>query len=404
MATQGYIDGITKGWVHGWALDPDQPLERIELEVHFDGSPVGRCVADRHRPDLEARGIGDGRHGFQIELPKQLEPGSAHSILIHPVGTTNVLPLAEGYLTGEAGVSLAIEVREPQIEASIKLTEALVGPDSWLFPYAQEERFARAVGARPDPPPVVDERVNFLRRRYDRLAASGIDYLVATVPHKAVVYPERLEGAQIDPEATPAVLLAAALRVDPHLELLDLRPVLRDARRFGRVFSRTGHGLTWTGAFHCYRAVVKELAKRHSGLEPLPISKLALDGLVPIPDPPHSLRLRALDGRSVAVGEIDSDELEPDLDRETLTSSLRQSPEPIPLLSREGQVFQRTVGQLGTVVLVHEPGLERLAPFLAEHATLLISEVSSSLPVELIEQLDPTVVIQLMAEDGGFFA
>lgn len=41
----------------------------LTLSVSVDGVAVGEIVADQHRPDLKAEGIGDGHHGFEFPLP-----------------------------------------------------------------------------------------------------------------------------------------------------------------------------------------------------------------------------------------------------------------------------------------------------------------------------------------------
>ena len=47
--------------------------------------------------------------------------------------------------------------------------------------------------------------------------------------------------------------------MSPGLSCSICSPVLRDARRHGRLFTRLGTSLTWKGAFHAYRAIAKEL-------------------------------------------------------------------------------------------------------------------------------------------------
>ncbi|MEM0325266.1 MAG: hypothetical protein QXW35_05160 [Candidatus Aenigmatarchaeota archaeon] len=66
---KGFLDGIDGQYVFGWAWDPENPEKRLEVVVYVDGEPVAEGVADLYREDLERAGIGDGRHGFRIELP-----------------------------------------------------------------------------------------------------------------------------------------------------------------------------------------------------------------------------------------------------------------------------------------------------------------------------------------------
>lgn len=59
--------------VTGWVWLPVEPGRRLRVEVLFGEPPLRvEAMADRHRPDLEAAGKGDGRHGFTVPLPEAL--------------------------------------------------------------------------------------------------------------------------------------------------------------------------------------------------------------------------------------------------------------------------------------------------------------------------------------------
>jgi hypothetical protein len=66
---EGRLEGFVDGRVLGWAWSPLAPSERIWVAVFRDGEPVGGAMADMARSDLLAAGIGDGAHGFAIEIP-----------------------------------------------------------------------------------------------------------------------------------------------------------------------------------------------------------------------------------------------------------------------------------------------------------------------------------------------
>ncbi len=65
---RGSLDGFREGELTGWAWRPTAPDEAVTILVQIDGVTVGRDAADRHRSDLEAAGIGNGRHAFRIPL------------------------------------------------------------------------------------------------------------------------------------------------------------------------------------------------------------------------------------------------------------------------------------------------------------------------------------------------
>lgn len=76
----GQLDRADHDVIAGWAYDPNRPGERVALTVHIDGQPVGTVLADRYRADLEASGLGDGRHSFEIRLPQGLSRAAARVV------------------------------------------------------------------------------------------------------------------------------------------------------------------------------------------------------------------------------------------------------------------------------------------------------------------------------------
>ncbi len=58
----------------GWALDGSRPGHRLQLELYLGEQLISSGIADRPRPDLEANGIGDGRHAFELPVAPELLP------------------------------------------------------------------------------------------------------------------------------------------------------------------------------------------------------------------------------------------------------------------------------------------------------------------------------------------
>ena len=65
---RGHIDVARWPRIRGWAWDPDAPDERVRLEFAEDHRRILTVVADLGRSDLAAAGIGDGLHGFNVDL------------------------------------------------------------------------------------------------------------------------------------------------------------------------------------------------------------------------------------------------------------------------------------------------------------------------------------------------
>lgn len=85
----GHIDVAKPGCVEGWAYDPADPDYPIEIEVCVDGRRVASCVADTFRQDLLDAGIGNGAHGFRIDLPAALM--TRNILEVREVKTANAL-------------------------------------------------------------------------------------------------------------------------------------------------------------------------------------------------------------------------------------------------------------------------------------------------------------------------
>ena len=78
--TRGHVDEVSRLWISGWAWSPERPLDAVALRITADGQPLARVVANAFRPDLLAAGIGEGRHGFRLDVTRLLLPPGPVSI------------------------------------------------------------------------------------------------------------------------------------------------------------------------------------------------------------------------------------------------------------------------------------------------------------------------------------
>jgi len=76
---RGKVELATRTLISGWAFS-GVDAGPIQLAILVNGAVVGHVAADGHRADLEAAGIGDGRHGFRFRLPDGLSVEADHSI------------------------------------------------------------------------------------------------------------------------------------------------------------------------------------------------------------------------------------------------------------------------------------------------------------------------------------
>ena len=82
---QGQLDGLEGATITGWAFDPANPDNPVVLDVLDGDGLIARVTANRFRGDLEAAGIGNGRHGFELRLTRGLSPATRHEIRLRRV-------------------------------------------------------------------------------------------------------------------------------------------------------------------------------------------------------------------------------------------------------------------------------------------------------------------------------
>jgi GT2 family glycosyltransferase len=89
---RGRLEGLVGTAAHGWAMDRATPNRRVKLDVLLGETVVARGVADRYRKDLLDAGMGDGRHGFSIDLPPEYFDGKPCDIAVRDTLTGLVIP------------------------------------------------------------------------------------------------------------------------------------------------------------------------------------------------------------------------------------------------------------------------------------------------------------------------
>ena len=82
---EGHVDHCDPLRVIGWAYDTERSDATVGVELWHDGEMIVRGLADLPREDLRLAGKGDGRHGFEIDWPKDRRP---------PVGSRPIIRFA----------------------------------------------------------------------------------------------------------------------------------------------------------------------------------------------------------------------------------------------------------------------------------------------------------------------
>jgi hypothetical protein len=186
---QGSIDGVQSGTLRGWARGGDgQPLTVI---VKKNGAYLGQCQANAPRADLAALGMGDGRYGFSLPVPRDFA-----------VELGDVLEV--------------IDAARPSRKMALKMTRRVVARPGWKGPFAN-----RADHHKPNGPPIDFSKIGGSSMKPSAalsgcdvaaLAATDVDALASRYAALAV------ENRQLRSQA-------AEYETDLQLNLLQLRQV-----------------------------------------------------------------------------------------------------------------------------------------------------------------------------------
>jgi glycosyltransferase involved in cell wall biosynthesis len=91
MFIDGFLDECLPGGIVGWAARRDGSHFPVEIELLVDSVPTTRAIAELHRADLNASGIGNGHHGFRLVPPDAIFDDRPHAIEVREVSTQEVL-------------------------------------------------------------------------------------------------------------------------------------------------------------------------------------------------------------------------------------------------------------------------------------------------------------------------
>lgn len=90
---RGSVDVVTPTEVRGWAYAPDS-REPVRIQVLLNHEILGETLADIHRADLAAAGLGNGNSGFTVQLYRQIDPLYLPFLIVKMNGGDAELPRA----------------------------------------------------------------------------------------------------------------------------------------------------------------------------------------------------------------------------------------------------------------------------------------------------------------------
>lgn len=95
MAVSGFVEYVGTDQVIGWAYDSRSPSARLEVSVRIGNEFYASGFADIARHDLLAAGIGDGKHGFEIDVREaNLSAEQAATLEIHAISGVEVVEIS----------------------------------------------------------------------------------------------------------------------------------------------------------------------------------------------------------------------------------------------------------------------------------------------------------------------
>jgi len=119
MAVMGFLEHADSKFVSGWAYDSSSPSTRLEVIVRVGDEFYASGFADLARHDLVLAGMGDGKHGFVIDVSEaHFSPEQAAALEVHVISGVEVAKIQRVQATPELIFDLRSEPYLPTSDAS----------------------------------------------------------------------------------------------------------------------------------------------------------------------------------------------------------------------------------------------------------------------------------------------
>ncbi len=404
----GRIEAVSDGRLIGWAVDLAEPDRRLSLDVFIDNKLVRKVLADQPRADLLARGIGDGAHGFRVELPRHVLDGRRHYVGVAARGVGFGLPAGGSF--GERCVSAPDGsrfemMRLDPLPPDLPTPRVLEGEDGWAFLCDDANgNLDQLLGDLRFSESDLRDYREILEFNHHRLERLGIPYFFAIAPAKEAIHPERL------PSTTPPVnapetarQLLDALRDTP-VQTIDLHAPLREAALAGQdLYYRRDAHWTYEGALLATQALLADIGDAGVAVRALATEKLAWLDERFVGDLAEKPTVALVEGRlepvspQVPAGSEEADR-RPALD----SLGLRKLEVPAHLAvseTRESIVLENHREPGAPRAIVYRDSSARwMLPFLAAACSWSAWLWKPTLDFELIERERPDFVVQIVTE------
>ncbi len=182
----------------------------------------------------------------------------------------NFGPLLDSWLADRFGLRPELIGLAKELKFAFRLPVArsvVAGRDGWLY-WGGHEEIEQHSGVRLLSREEIDVWLERLRAYHDWLASRGIRFVFALAPDKSEIYPEHLPEGIPAGAITPADQILRALKAEGTIDVVDLRPVIREAKSLGEIYYRYDSHWKPAAAFLGLQAVLK-------GRWPVPLPPLA---------------------------------------------------------------------------------------------------------------------------------
>jgi SAM-dependent methyltransferase len=407
----GRVEQINGSTVTGWAYDPTQPEQHLTLDVYIDNKLVRKTVADRPRADLAEAAIGDGTHGFEVELPLRVQDGRQHYFEIctphPPVALARASRFDELSPASTDGTTFLPMRRDPPPD--LPEPRVLVGREGWLFLCDDANgSLDQLLGDLALTPADLTHYRHMLARRHDALASLGIPYIFAVAPAKESVYPQMLpHGLPSASRPRPLDQIIQAVEDRPELAPLDLRDQLRrSARDDEPLYYRQDAHWNYRGAWVAAKEIVREVRRRGIEIASYDAQEIDWQDATPITgDLAEKEQVDLIDGRLIP---------RPDERRVPTSSEPEQRPDPWKLPqarattppsdlevseTRSTVVYESHVDPSLPRALIYADSYARwLRPYLRGLFSWSAHLWTPTIDRDLIQRHKPDIVIHIVAE------
>jgi len=119
MAVTGFLEHADTKYVSGWAYDSSSPSARLEVIVRIGDKFYASGFADIARHDLLLAGMGDGKHGFAIDVSEaHFSPEQADALEVHAISGVEVARIQRVQAAPELIFDLSSDPHLPTSDAS----------------------------------------------------------------------------------------------------------------------------------------------------------------------------------------------------------------------------------------------------------------------------------------------